>query len=50
MVQDGLAWHYKQYSKDDKMAKAEVEARESKKGLWSDPNPVPPWEYRKKKK
>jgi hypothetical protein len=31
------------------MAKAEIEARDAKKGLWSDPNPVPPWEYRLKK-
>jgi endonuclease YncB( thermonuclease family) len=50
MVQDGLAWHYKQYSKDAKMSAAEIEARDAKKGLWSDPNPIPPWEYRKKKK
>ena len=42
MIQDGLAWHYKQYSKDEKLSKAEVKARESMKGLWSDPNPVPP--------
>jgi micrococcal nuclease len=45
-----MAWHYKQFSKDEKMAKAEVEAREAKKGLWADSNPVAPWAFRRKKK
>jgi hypothetical protein len=27
----------------------EKEARAGKKGLWADPQPVPPWEWRKKK-
>jgi endonuclease YncB( thermonuclease family) len=40
MVSDGLAWHYKHNSKDAKMAAAEVEARDARKGLWSDPSSV----------
>jgi endonuclease YncB( thermonuclease family) len=24
-------------------------AREAKKGLWVDPHPMPPWEWRKRK-
>jgi endonuclease YncB( thermonuclease family) len=27
----------------------ENEARTAKQGLWVDPQPVPPWEWRKKK-
>src|SRR5436190_1872706 len=50
MVQDGLAWHYKQYSKSKELADAEIAARRAKKGLWADTMPVPPWEYRKMRK
>ena len=49
MVQEGVAWHYKQYSKDADLAKAEKEAKEAKKGLWADEKPVSPWDWRKKK-
>jgi endonuclease YncB( thermonuclease family) len=48
MVAAGWAWHYKQYSKDKRLADAEVTARKGRKGLWADPNePIPPWEYRR---
>ena len=48
MVTEGWAWHYKAYSKDKRLADAEVAARSANKGLWADPNkPVPPWEYRR---
>lgn len=47
LVKAGLAWHYKHYSKDPVLAEAEVEARKAKIGLWSMPNPIPPWEYRR---
>jgi endonuclease YncB( thermonuclease family) len=47
MVKEGLAWHYRKYSKSDKLARAEAEAKAGKKGLWADPNPMPPWDFRK---
>ena len=50
MVKDGLAWHYRRYSKSAELSMAEAEAKAGKKGLWADPNPVPPWEFRKLKK
>lgn len=50
MVQDGVAWHYKQYSDSKVLAAAEVTARENRKGVWKDPNPVAPWEWRKAKR
>ena len=50
LVKAGLAWHYKKYSDDQELARLEVEARKAKRGLWSDANPVPPWEWRKEKR
>ncbi|MDB4409331.1 thermonuclease family protein [Gammaproteobacteria bacterium] len=55
-IKAGLAWHYKKYQKDQEPAdrelysEAEIEAREAKRGLWYDPDPVPPWEHRKSKR
>jgi endonuclease YncB( thermonuclease family) len=45
LLKAGLAWHYKQYSRDPELAKLEFEARARKLGLWSEPNPTPPWEW-----
>jgi endonuclease YncB( thermonuclease family) len=52
-VRDGMAWVYTKYigeSSPDVQARyrtAEVEARQSGRGLWADLNPVPPWEFRR---
>jgi len=29
---------------------AETDAREHRRGLWVDPNPVPPWQWRSEKR
>ena len=51
LVRAGLAWWYRHYAPDDEeLAKLEAEAREEKRGLWVDPEPVPPWEWRKSKR
>jgi endonuclease YncB( thermonuclease family) len=48
MVKAGMAWHYVQYAKHDKdLQEAEVSARENKFGLWSQPEPLEPWKFRK---
>ena len=46
LVRAGLAWWYRQYSKDESLGALEEEARQAKRGLWADPNPIPPWELR----
>lgn len=48
LVRAGLAWWRREQAPDDRGLEAlEKTARESKKGLWADPHPVPPWDYRK---
>jgi micrococcal nuclease len=44
----GLAWHYKKYSSDQKLADLEAQARKGRVGLWSDQGAVAPWEYRRR--
>jgi endonuclease YncB( thermonuclease family) len=47
MVRAGLAWHFSRYSDDADYAKAEQAARKARLGLWQDPNPIAPWDWRK---
>lgn len=49
MVSSGCAWHYKRYDQTPEYAAAEIDAHESYRGLWRDPGPVAPWEWRKRK-
>ena len=55
-VKAGLAWHYKKYqgeqTLDDRVAysDAEMDARRHSRGLWGDPDPVPPGFYRQAKR
>lgn len=47
-VSSGMAWHFTEYSKDQRYADAQAEAKSKRLGLWVDPQPVAPWEFRKK--
>jgi len=50
-IYDGMAWWYRQYAHEQSPedgAQYEFEenkARLRRSGLWSDPSPVPPWEW-----
>lgn len=55
IVAAGYAWMYRQYSPKPKSRaakyhNAEASAKVRKAGLWQDPNPIPPWEWRKAKR
>ena len=50
MVETGMAHWYEQYAKNDtQLQSAQAQAKTARRGLWSDPNVQPPWEFRKKK-
>lgn len=46
MLRQGMAWHFKRYSNDARWARMENSARAARTGLWADPRPVAPWEWR----
>jgi len=46
----GLAWHYVKFDTDPDLAQLEADARANKVGLWQQPDPVAPWDFRYKKK
>ncbi len=46
MVRIGLAWWYDRYSQETALGQAQQQARYNRWGLWSDPNPTPPWVWR----
>ena len=50
LLQQGLAWHYKEYDNNPRYAQLEAEARQDGRGLWCDDRAVPPWEWRRMSK
>ncbi|MEH6591883.1 MAG: thermonuclease family protein [Halioglobus sp.] len=54
-ILDGMAWWYRYYAEDQseedrgRYESAEQEARARKWGLWADPDPMPPWDWRRRK-
>jgi len=50
LIKAGLAWHYKDYSKNEDLALLQQVAKAQKIGLWQDKNPVAPWNWRKHKR
>lgn len=53
-IEGGMAWHFKRYEKEQPAAEraayanAEADARTSRRGLWIQPNPEPPWNKRRR--
>jgi endonuclease YncB( thermonuclease family) len=54
LVDRGLAWHYKRYQNEqtpsvrEAYSASEKAAQDARRGLWSDPEPIPPWEWRRR--
>ncbi|HEV8589283.1 MAG TPA: thermonuclease family protein [Pyrinomonadaceae bacterium] len=55
-VKAGMAWHYKEYQREqtpedrELYARAEEEARAQHRGLWQDSNPVEPSQFRREQR
>ena len=50
LVKQGWCCWYRKYASGGvTQERLEIDAREAKKGLWADPQTVPPWEWRKRK-
>jgi len=55
MLQQGLAWHFTRYAHTQPKEESESDrleqskAQEAKRGLWSLPEPVAPWDWRSKR-
>ncbi|MBF0340109.1 MAG: thermonuclease family protein [Magnetococcales bacterium] len=47
LVRVGLAWRHIAYSRDPHLMELEKAARSKRLGLWSDPHPTPPWEWKR---
>lgn len=45
-VATGNAWHYADYSRDSTLATLQANAQTRQLGLWSQPEPAPPWDFR----
>lgn len=46
MLQQGLAWHYSKYDNNPLWSAYANKAKQLRKGLWTNPNAIPPWEWR----
>jgi endonuclease YncB( thermonuclease family) len=46
LVSAGYAWWYRAHSTDRTLESLEQAAREARLGLWADPDPLPPWDFR----
>ena len=50
LVKEGLAWSRPDTSHGQSLGDVEELARAERKGLWSEPHPVPPWKWKATKK
>lgn len=53
LVKKGLAWVNSQHCLNsicERLHSLEMDARDAKRGLWAEPNPVPPWEFQRQER
>lgn len=47
LVEQGLAWHFRRYSRSQSLRDAEEQARRAGRGLWRSRSFLAPWEFRR---
>ena len=50
LLKAGYAWWFYKYSRRKTLRDLERSARAARRGLWSDAQPQPPWDYRKERR
>ena len=45
-VKRGYAWVFRRYSNDPALLALEAQAKSAGLGLWAEPHPTPPWDWR----
>jgi endonuclease YncB( thermonuclease family) len=51
LVERRWCWWYRKYAPDNtELERLEQDARDAKKGLWVDSEPMPPWLYRNERR
>jgi len=43
----GMAWEYSNFHRNHELKQLQKEAKQEKRGLWAENDPVPPWVWRK---
>ena len=46
LAANGLVWHWPQYGNDADVQRISTLAKGNAKGLWSEPDPIPPWQWK----
>lgn len=47
MLRAGLSWHFRKYDNSSLYSQLENEARKNHTGIWTEANPISPWDFRK---
>ncbi len=47
-VRTGMAWVFDRYATTSSLYALEADARRERRGLWADPSPMPPWQWRER--
>ena len=49
MIHEGMAWHFTKYDNNEVYEAAQTVAKKARRGLWADPSPIAPWDFRSNK-